>query len=319
MAMAKVTAVCMDTITKKSNHVMTPCAVSVCTTPAAPSPLPIPYPVVANVSEGIVDPPMRTKFDGAIICTVGSCVKKCHGNEPGTLKEVVSLNTAGPCFIVMGAPVVFVELGMVGITGSPGFMNKSITVGAGGSASGAGGAGGGGGSAGSGGSGPDGKAGSQSTSGGGGGAGGGSSSGADASGPSAGDSSADTSAAEGQAAEPNAESIQRAREEMADPDDGHNSERYQARQEVTNHYFDNHHRVGDTDNLTDGLPTMRDCTRSDEAGERMGTDLREPVRYTSPDEDGGPALSMSTQERTNPQTGEQERGTRLYNPNDPYR
>ncbi|APR88057.1 hypothetical protein A7982_13406 [Minicystis rosea] len=40
------------------------------------------------------------------------------------MKEVVSLNTGGPAVIVMGAPIVFVELGMVGITGSPGFLNK---------------------------------------------------------------------------------------------------------------------------------------------------------------------------------------------------
>ena len=32
--------------------------------------------------------------------------------------------TGGPAFVVMGAPIVLVELGMVGITGSPGFLNK---------------------------------------------------------------------------------------------------------------------------------------------------------------------------------------------------
>jgi hypothetical protein len=122
--MASVTAVHMDVITKASGHVMTPCAVSVCTTPAAPSPLPIPYPVVGNAGEGVKDAPSRTKINGAPIVTVGSCVSACHGNEPGTLKEVVSLNTGGPCFIVLGAPIVICELGMMGITGSPGFSNK---------------------------------------------------------------------------------------------------------------------------------------------------------------------------------------------------
>jgi hypothetical protein len=119
-----VTAVKMDCITEKSGHVMTPCAVSVCTTPAAPSPLPIPYPPVGNSTEGVKDAPSRTKIGGAKIVVVGSCFKAVHGNEPGTLKEVVSLNTGGPAFIVMGAPIVFVELGMMGITGSPGFSNK---------------------------------------------------------------------------------------------------------------------------------------------------------------------------------------------------
>jgi hypothetical protein len=137
--MGDVTAVGMDVITEQSGHSMTPLAVSVCITPAAPSPLPMPYPVTASASEGITDPAMRTKVGGAPVATVGSCLKACHGNEPGTLKEVVSLNTGGPCLLVMGAPVVLCEMGMMGITGSPGFQNKAITVGAGASASDAGG------------------------------------------------------------------------------------------------------------------------------------------------------------------------------------
>jgi hypothetical protein len=119
-----VTAVEMDCITEKSGHSMAPLAVSVCTTPAAPSPIPIPYPVMANSAEGVKDAPVRTKMGGAKIITVGACFSACHGNEPGTLKEVVSVNTGGPAFVVMGAPIVLVELGMVGITGSPGFLNK---------------------------------------------------------------------------------------------------------------------------------------------------------------------------------------------------
>ncbi len=206
-AMAKFVALFMDTITKKSNHQMVPCAVSVCLTPAAPSPLPIPYPVVASIAEGITDPPMRTKFDGAEICTVGSCFKKCHGNEPGTLKEVVSLNTAGPCFLILGAINVFVELGMAGITLSPGFMNKCITVGAGGSASGAGGASGGGGAGG----GPGGSAGDPSgpsNQSGGGGDGGGSNAGASQDAAAPGTSSDPNASPNSSSAPPNAQTCQ---------------------------------------------------------------------------------------------------------------
>ncbi len=111
-------------------------------TPAAPAPLPIPYPVFASSIEGIGDSPMRTKINGAKIATVGSVLKTCHGNGPGTLKEVVSLNTTGPCFLVLGAPIVLCELGMMGITGSIAMQNKAPTPGAGASASDAGGAGG---------------------------------------------------------------------------------------------------------------------------------------------------------------------------------
>ncbi|WP_437721214.1 PAAR-like domain-containing protein [Sorangium sp. So ce861] len=119
-----ITACGVDCITAGSGHQMVPLAASVCTTPAAPSPVPVPYPVFASSAGGIKNAPVRTKMGGAKILTVGGSFKACHGNEPGTLKEVVSLNTGGPSFIVMGAPIVFVELGMVGITGSPGFLNK---------------------------------------------------------------------------------------------------------------------------------------------------------------------------------------------------
>ena len=122
--MGKVTAVHMAVTTDGSGHNAVGMAPSVCTTPAAPSPIPVPSPVTATSVAGIKDAPVRTKIGGAKILTVGACFKRCIGNQPGTMKEVVSVNTGGPCFIVMGAPVVFVELGMQGITGSPGFMNK---------------------------------------------------------------------------------------------------------------------------------------------------------------------------------------------------
>lgn len=41
-------------------------------------------------------------------------LKTCHGNEPGTLNEVLSLTTSGPCVILLGAPNVLCELGMMG-------------------------------------------------------------------------------------------------------------------------------------------------------------------------------------------------------------
>ena len=119
-----VTACNMDTIFDGSGHQIVPNAVSVCTTPAAPSPVPVPYPVTGNSAEGVKDAPFRTKITGKKIITVGSAFKACHGNEPGTLKETLSLNTSGPCYPVLGAPTVFIELGMAGITGSVGFCNK---------------------------------------------------------------------------------------------------------------------------------------------------------------------------------------------------
>ncbi|WP_438034703.1 PAAR-like domain-containing protein [Sorangium sp. So ce204] len=170
--MSKVTALGLDTVHEGSGHQMTGMAVSVCTTPAAPSPLPIPYPTMGTVAEGVIDAPMRTTIEGKKILTVGACMKACHGNEPGTMKEVLSLNTGGPCFPWLGAPNVLIELGMAGITGSMGQMNKSVTAGAGTTASGAGGAGGAGGGGAGGGAGAPGGRGPSAPGGGGGGGGG---------------------------------------------------------------------------------------------------------------------------------------------------
>ncbi|HEU4537437.1 MAG TPA: DUF4150 domain-containing protein, partial [Polyangiaceae bacterium] len=182
--MSKVKAVGLDVVTENSGHQCVGMAVSVCLTPAAPSPLPIPYPTMGTVSEGLVDPAMRTKVNGQPVATVGSCLKTCHGNEPGTLKEVVSLNTAGPSPPLVGAPNVFLELGMVAITGSPALMNKAVTIGAGAKASDAGGAGGGPGGGGGGGGGAGGPAGPAGPAGGGGSGGSGSHRGAAAPGTS---------------------------------------------------------------------------------------------------------------------------------------
>lgn len=122
--MGLVTACKMMVVTNKTPHQMIGCAVSVCLTPAAPSPLPIPYPTMGTSAEGVVDQPMRTKAGGANILTVGACLKACHGNEPGTLKEVVSLNTGGKCVPLLGMPTVITELGFTCTTGAFGLMNK---------------------------------------------------------------------------------------------------------------------------------------------------------------------------------------------------
>jgi RHS repeat-associated protein len=153
--MGDVKALDLDAVHEQSGHNVVGMAVSVCITPAAPSPLPMPYPTTASCSEGISDSPLRTKIQGCNGATVGSVVKVCHGNEPGTLKEVVSLNTTGPTFPITGAFTVLCELGAMVTTTAMGIMNKAITPGMGSNASGAGDAGGaGGGGGGPGGSGP---------------------------------------------------------------------------------------------------------------------------------------------------------------------
>jgi hypothetical protein len=116
----------MDVVTKESGHQVTGMAVSVCLTPgpAPPGLLPIPHPTMGTTAEGLNMTPMRTKIGGSPILTVGSVVKACHGNDPGSLKEIVSMTTGGGSFSLMGAPTVLVERGMVAITGSPVMMNS---------------------------------------------------------------------------------------------------------------------------------------------------------------------------------------------------
>jgi RHS repeat-associated protein len=177
--MADVQALGMDIVTEKSGHSVVGMAVSVCITPAAPAPLPMPYPLTASASEGITDSPLRTKICGVNCATIGSVLKTCHGNEPGTLKEVVSLNQMGPVAPVTGAFTVLIELGPAAITGSLCDMNKAPTPGVGSNASDAGGSGGGGGGGG-GGAGAGGSPGSPTGPGGGGGGSGGSADGASA-------------------------------------------------------------------------------------------------------------------------------------------
>ena len=175
--MADVQALEMDVVTEKSGHNVVGMAVSVCLTPAAPAPLPIPYPLTASVAEGITDSPLRTKVSGTNCATIGSVLKTCHGNEPGSLKEVVSLNQMGPVAPITGAFTVLIELGPAAFTGSIADMNKAPTPGVGSNASDAGGAGGGGGG-GAGGPGAGGGPGGPNGPAGGGGGGGGSGDGA---------------------------------------------------------------------------------------------------------------------------------------------
>ena len=98
---------------------------SVCITPAAPSPLPMPYPIMTPSGTGTLDDDARkVKIGGKPVFHVGSEISSCTGNEPGTQKEVVSLKTSSACFIIDGSPNVKVEGSSVVYTGSSGMGNR---------------------------------------------------------------------------------------------------------------------------------------------------------------------------------------------------
>jgi hypothetical protein len=61
----------------------------VCKTPAAPSPIPIPYPNIGQSSDTSKGPD-TVKADGKMIMTKGAVYSRTSGDEAGTLKGVIS-------------------------------------------------------------------------------------------------------------------------------------------------------------------------------------------------------------------------------------
>jgi len=120
-----VTANNMDVAAESSGHSIVYMAPSVCITPAAPSPLPIPYPIVTPTGTKSCDDDTRSvKIEGAPVFCIGSLVHSCTGNEPGTQKEVVSLATASQAFPLTGSPNVKAEDSAVVFTGSQAMGNR---------------------------------------------------------------------------------------------------------------------------------------------------------------------------------------------------
>jgi uncharacterized Zn-binding protein involved in type VI secretion len=98
---------------------------SVCITPAAPSPLPVPYPILTADGTGTLkDDTRRVKLGGKPVFNLDSAVSSCSGNEPGTQKEVVSLKTGSSCFIINGSTTVKAEGAAVVFTTSRGMGNQ---------------------------------------------------------------------------------------------------------------------------------------------------------------------------------------------------
>ena len=122
--MGSVTAVGFDVACESSSHQVVPLAPNMCITPCAPSPLPMPYPIMGDTSK--LDPGCEdTKIEGAKSMNTDDKVKSIKGNEPGTQKDILTGQTDGHAWAVVGAPVVMFEGSMCVITGSPGFGNTT--------------------------------------------------------------------------------------------------------------------------------------------------------------------------------------------------
>jgi hypothetical protein len=100
----------------------------VCKTPAAPSPLPIPYPNVgrsADASEG----PTSVKTDGQMPMVKGAKYSRSSGDEAGTLGGVVSSVNMSVCEYMLYSFDVKFEGKNVCRLGDPLFHNKKNIMG----------------------------------------------------------------------------------------------------------------------------------------------------------------------------------------------
>jgi hypothetical protein len=115
----------MDVAGESTGHQIVYMPPSVCITPAAPSPIPIPYPIFTPAGmKNLKDDAGKVHIGDKPSFCVGSLVQDCTGNEPGTQKEVVSLNTRGPAFILTGSPNVKFQGSAVVFTGSQAMGNR---------------------------------------------------------------------------------------------------------------------------------------------------------------------------------------------------
>jgi hypothetical protein len=100
----------------------------VCKTPAAPSPLPIPYPnlgMASDTSQG----PSTVKTDGEMPMVKGAKYSRSSGDEAGTLGGVASSVNMSECEFMMYSFDVKFEGNNVCRMGDPLFHNKKSIMG----------------------------------------------------------------------------------------------------------------------------------------------------------------------------------------------
>jgi hypothetical protein len=120
-----VTANFMDVAAESTGHQIIYMAPSVCITPAAPSPIPVPYPILTpGGTHSLDDDATKVKIQGKPVFCMESLISSCTGNEPGTQKEVVSLQTKSKAFPLTGSPNVKVQGSPVIFTTSQAMGNK---------------------------------------------------------------------------------------------------------------------------------------------------------------------------------------------------
>ena len=100
----------------------------VCKTPTPGGPVPIPYPNIGKSSD-TTKGPKTVKTDGQMPMVKGAQYSRSMGDEPGTLKGVVSSDQMGVCEFMMYSPDVKFEGKNVCRLGDPLFHNKKNIMG----------------------------------------------------------------------------------------------------------------------------------------------------------------------------------------------
>jgi hypothetical protein len=100
----------------------------VCKTPTPGGPVPIPYPNIGKSSD-TAKGPKSVKTDGQMPMVKGAQYTRSMGDEPGTLKGVVSSDQMGVCEFMMYSPDVKFEGKNVCRMGDPLFHNKKNIMG----------------------------------------------------------------------------------------------------------------------------------------------------------------------------------------------
>lgn len=120
-----VTVLNMDIVSEKSKHQVVQMAPCMCITPCAPSPIPMPYPIIAD-SGKLKAKTKKVKELGKPTMNGKGSVKTLSGNEPGTQKDIVSMKTKGTTWAIpVPAVTVHFEGVPISITGTPGMTNST--------------------------------------------------------------------------------------------------------------------------------------------------------------------------------------------------
>lgn len=126
--MAQTTFANMRGISHKGSNGVSIVFPDVCKTPTPGGPVPIPYPNIGKSSDTSKGP-KSVKTDGQMPMVKGAQYSRSTGDEPGTLKGVVSNDQMGVCEFMMYSPDVKFEGKNVCRMGDPLFHNKKNIMG----------------------------------------------------------------------------------------------------------------------------------------------------------------------------------------------